>query len=86
MKTIVFYWMMLKGSIIPQGEHEGRKMYALIFPDGKAVDYAYKEEILNYIETDSFYYDEDIKYPKDSKSKKEGMCSCIACSLDKGYE
>lgn len=61
MKTIVFYWMMLKGSIIPQGEHEGRKMYALKFPDGKVVDYAYKEEILNYIETKTFNYDEQIK-------------------------
>ena len=86
MKTIVFYFMMLKGSIIPQGDNDGRKMYALKFPDGKVVDYAYKEEILNYIETDYFYYDEDMDYTKDSKSKKEGMCSCIACSLNKGYE
>jgi hypothetical protein len=61
MKTIVFYWMMLKGSIIPQGEHEGRKMYAIIFPDGKAVDYAYKAEVLNYIKTKQFTYNEHLE-------------------------
>jgi hypothetical protein len=60
MKTIVFYWMMLKGSIIPQGDNDGRKMYALKFPDNKVVDYAYKEEILNYLETGTFYYDETL--------------------------
>jgi hypothetical protein len=61
MKTLVFYFMMFKGSIIPQGQHEGRKMYAVIFPDGKAVDYAYKAEVLNYIKTKQFTYNEDLR-------------------------
>jgi len=61
MKTIVFYWMMLKGSIIPQEKHEGRKTYALIFPDGKAVDYAYKAEIIDYLKTGTFKYNEDLR-------------------------
>ena len=53
--------MMFKGSIIPQGEHEGRKTYAVIFPDGKAVDYAYKAEVLNYNKTKQFTYNEDLR-------------------------
>lgn len=61
MKTIVFYFMMLKGSIIPQGDNDGRKMYALKCSDGKVVDYAYKEEIINYIKTKQFKYNEDLK-------------------------
>jgi hypothetical protein len=76
MKTIVFYWMMLKGSIIPQGDNDGRKMYALKFPDDKVVDYAYKEEILNYLETGTFYYDEDINYAKHSSVEETGELTC----------
>ena len=39
---------------------DGRNQYALFFPDGKVVDYAYKEEILEYIDSGTFEYNEDL--------------------------
>jgi hypothetical protein len=33
----------------------------LFFKDGKVVDYAYKAEILEYIETGTFEYNEDLE-------------------------
>jgi hypothetical protein len=53
--------MLMKGTVVPQGEHEGRKMYAVIMSDSTAVDYAYKGEVLNYIKTKEFKYNEDLK-------------------------
>jgi hypothetical protein len=44
-----------------QHDVEGRNTYALFFPDGKVVDYAYKAEIIEYIETGTFEYDETLE-------------------------
>jgi hypothetical protein len=40
---------------------DGHKQYALFFEDGKVIDYAYKGEILEYIETGTFEYNEDLE-------------------------
>lgn len=59
MKTIIFIWYLVSGTIVPQDKVEGRQTYALFFEDGKVVDFAYKGEILEYIETGTFEYNED---------------------------
>jgi hypothetical protein len=59
MKTIIFIWYLVSGTIVPQDKVEGRQTYALFFEDGKVVDFAFKEEILEYIETGTFEYNED---------------------------
>ena len=48
------------GIIVPQGENNGRLTYAM-YDNGFIIEYAYKEEIMNYIKTGEFYYDEDLK-------------------------
>ena len=40
---------------------DGRKQYALFFEDGKVVDYATKGEIVEYIQSGTFEYDEDLE-------------------------
>ena len=60
MTKVIFIWLMLTGQVKYQQTMDGRKQYALFFKDGKAVDYATKHEILEYIETGSFEYDEDL--------------------------
>jgi hypothetical protein len=60
MKTIIFIWYLVSGTIVPQDKVEGRQTYALFFEDGKVVDFAFKGEILEYIETGTFEYYEDI--------------------------
>ena len=60
MSTLIFLWYLITGTIVYQQEMDGRNQYALFFPDGKVVDYAYKEEILEYIDSGTFEYNEDL--------------------------
>jgi len=62
MSKIVFLWWLLNGTITPAGEHEGHKMYTVWFADGKVADYVYKGEILHYIETKEFEYNEEYEF------------------------
>jgi hypothetical protein len=73
MKTMIFMWYLINGTIVPQKEVEGRQCYRVNFPEtteivegnktfyGTVVDYAYKGEIYKYIETKKFVYNEDLK-------------------------
>ena len=61
MTKVIFIWLLLTGQVEYQQKGEdGRKQYALFFKDGKVVDYAYKAEIYEYIETGTFEYDETL--------------------------
>ena len=60
MNTIIFLWYLITGTIVYQQEMDGRNQYALFFPDGKVVDYATKAEIMEYIKTGKFQYNEDL--------------------------
>lgn len=60
MTKLIFAWLVLTGQVKYQQTHNDRKQYALFFEDGKVVDYAYKEEICEYIETGTFEYNEDL--------------------------
>jgi len=73
MKTMIFMWYLINGTIVPQKEVDGRNCYRVNFPEtteivegnktfyGTVVDYAYKGEIYKYIETKKFVYNEDLK-------------------------
>ena len=60
MNTIIFLWYLITGTIVYQQEMDGRNQYALFFPNGKVVDYATKAEFMEYIETNTFEYNEDL--------------------------
>jgi hypothetical protein len=59
MKLLLFYFMLIKGIICYSGEHEGRPLYSFTTKQGEYVGHAYRGEILNYLSTGSFEYDED---------------------------
>lgn len=60
MNTLIFYFYLLVGRVLPMHEqHEGRDVYVFHFSDKTVVEYCYKEEILEYIETGTFEYNED---------------------------
>jgi len=61
---IVFLWYLLIGTVKYQQTMDGHKQYALFFKDGKVVDYAYEAEILEYIKTGTFEYDETLELKK----------------------
>jgi hypothetical protein len=58
---LIFTWYLITGTVVYQQDMDGRNQYALFFKDGKVIDYAYKEEILEYIETGTFEYNEDLE-------------------------
>ena len=64
MTKLIFICYLATGTVQYQQTMDGHKQYALFFKDGKVVDYAYKGEILEYIETGTFEYNEDLKLNK----------------------
>jgi hypothetical protein len=59
MAHITFFLYLLIGNVIPMHEeHEGRDMYVLKFKDGGVVEHCYKEEIIEYIQTGTFEYND----------------------------
>ena len=64
MTKLIFIWYLLTGTVEYQQTMDGHKQYALFFKDGKVIDYAYKSEILEYIETGTFEYNEDLEFNK----------------------
>ena len=64
MTKLIFIWYLLTGTVEYQQTMDGHKQYALFFKDGKVIDYAYKGEILEYIETGTFEYNEDLELNK----------------------
>ena len=61
MANLIFVWYLLTGTVQYQQTMDGHKQYALFFEDEKVIDYAYKGEILEYIETGTFEYNEDLE-------------------------
>ena len=64
MTKLIFIWYLVTGTVQYQQTMDGHKQYALFFNNGKVIDYAYKSEILEYIETGTFEYNEDLEFNK----------------------
>ena len=62
MIKLKFIWMIITHVVIPQGKCEGKRMYNIHTKDNNIIEYAYKEEVLEYIETGTFEYNEDITF------------------------
>jgi hypothetical protein len=61
MVKLMFAWLVLTGQVKYQQKGEdGRKQYALFFENGTVVEYAYKQEIYEYIQTGTFEYDDTL--------------------------
>jgi len=57
---IKFREMQDDGSVVYEGEDvdTGRAMFTLFTPEGGKIEYAYREEIINYINTNQFQYND----------------------------
>ena len=60
MIKIMFIWYLVTGVISPAEKVDGRQTYA-IKKDTFAVDYAYKGEVLQWLESGKFVYNEDLE-------------------------
>jgi len=50
-------WQVLTGVIVPQDDVDGRTIYSI---PTVGIEYAYKTEIIRYLETGTFQYDETL--------------------------
>lgn len=57
---LIFILKLYTGAIIPSDDVDGRTIYSI--PSAK-IEYAYEAEILRYLETGVFVYDETIDDP-----------------------
>jgi protein-tyrosine phosphatase len=62
MKLILIFTCLLNlGFIEPMNEsNDDREMYYIYLSDGNVIEHAYKEEVLEWIETGTFEYNEDL--------------------------
>jgi hypothetical protein len=58
---VMFIWYMATGVVVPQSDVDGRDTYAIFFENNTVIDYAYTGEVLNWIRTGEFVYDENLK-------------------------
>ena len=63
MSEIIFYIMLLNGSITPMNEtNDDRELYVLCVEE--CHEYVYREEIIEFIETSTFEYDDFLTTEK----------------------
>ena len=67
MSSLIFSWLISVGFVVPMEEtNDGRELYVLYVIDHEseevfAYEHAYKEEILEWVQTGDFEYDKDLK-------------------------
>jgi hypothetical protein len=67
MSSLIFSWLISVGFVVPLNEtNEGRELYVLYVIDHEtenvlAYEQAYKEEIMEWVQTGDFEYDKDLK-------------------------
>jgi len=67
MSSLIFSWLISVGFVVPMEEaNEGRELYVLYVIDHEseevlAYEHAYKEEIMEWVQTGDFEYDKDLK-------------------------
>ena len=64
---LMFTIQLCSGVIVPSDDVDGRTIYSI--PSAK-IEYAYKAEIIRYLETGVFVYDETIDDPVDYSKVK----------------
>jgi hypothetical protein len=55
---LIFTWYLITGTVQPIDNVNGRTIYAM--PDSN-IEYAYEAELIEYIETGTFEYNEDLE-------------------------
>lgn len=60
MLKILFVWHIITGVIVPQEIIDGRHTYSLRTKT-EIIEFAYKGEVLNYLESGTFEYNEDLE-------------------------
>ena len=58
MITLKFIYLIFIGKIVLADVNDGRQMYNIQCDDNKVIEYAYKPEVYQYLETGVFEYDE----------------------------
>ena len=58
-------WFIINNVVEPMNEkNDDRDMFTIHVSETHAIEHAYEEEVLNWIETGDFVYDETLEYPE----------------------
>ena len=60
MAKIIFLWYLISGTVQFQEKIDNKKLYNINFKDSTVIEYAYKGEVIKWIKTGEFKYDEDL--------------------------
>ena len=77
MSSLIFSWLLSVGFVVPMEKtNEGRELYILYIVEHEteetlAYEHAYKEEIMEWIQTGDFEYDKDFKIKELRKMEAE---------------
>lgn len=52
--------MLWTGVLTPCGDHEGQAMFNIALENNYVIEHAYRAEVMNYIKTGTFVYDESM--------------------------
>lgn len=58
---LIFVLYLVAGTVNHQSDVDGRETYTIQQADGTCIEHAYKGEVLQWIETGSFHYDETLE-------------------------
>ena len=59
MAYLIFYFYLFIGTVVPMNEiNDGRELYYINTENDTVIEYAYKEEVLEYINTGTFEYND----------------------------
>lgn len=65
---LIMGWFIITNVVEPMNEkNDDRAMFTIHVSDAHVIDHAYKEEVLNWIKTGDFVYEESlnsVKYPE----------------------
>ena len=71
MSTILFLLLLKHGVIVASNDCvNGSPVYST-YTGSTIIELAYREEIIDYIETGTFKYNEDLTFKKDGKNSKK---------------
>jgi hypothetical protein len=57
---LMFLMGIMNGTIVPDAVIDDRQTYTIKLDSIKEINYAYKAEVIKYLETGEFLYDEDL--------------------------
>ncbi len=61
MTKLILAWHLITGTVCTYPDVDGTKLYAIHLQDNTCIEHAYKSEVLQWIKTKEFQYDDTLE-------------------------